>query len=372
MSRPALLAREDEWADRSRNDAQVIGQSQDSDLERVPAAPEFYDPGFIRLASSSNRDLRTRAGHYVAKSDGGMPNSRTHDNLKQEFDDLSKDFDEVFDNLRKSRQRLHESQADKRNLWSGWSSEEEDPEWRDNMNERHDRLSHDLREKVFEWKQWDARAKSLVGRLDRLRQRLSGDKSHGNSTQDTNDSRPPLPPSSIHVNPRDGQNVTVHLELGAVIGVEEPLELFSELWRLGHFQRARSFFQQNLERFLDNGYVLSQYAQFLLDALDIPALLELAEEFPPDPTRGVVQTNWYLALVKAQRISGVNVPLLSRISRPDVAALLRSSWPALDSTEVRLKVFISPELNTKLANIHQGPGPDSRNGKLRRVSWRFC
>ncbi|EQB55938.1 hypothetical protein CGLO_04079 [Colletotrichum gloeosporioides Cg-14] len=62
--------------------------------------------------------------------------------------------------------------------------------------------------------------------------------------------------------------------------VEEELEEFSRLRRIGHFKAARRYFEEHLESCIDNAYVLDQYSQFLLEISDVHTLTKLAREYP--------------------------------------------------------------------------------------------
>ncbi|KAH9242627.1 hypothetical protein K456DRAFT_1716338 [Colletotrichum gloeosporioides 23] len=82
-----------------------------------------------------------------------------------------------------------------------------------------------------------------------------------------------------YVNPHAPQDITFHLEIEATEDLEEDLESFSRLRRLGQFTAAVNHFRRRLLNSLDNTYVLVQYGQFLLESSDVNGLSQLAEKF---------------------------------------------------------------------------------------------
>jgi hypothetical protein len=70
---------------------------------------------------------------------------------------------------------------------------------------------------------------------------------------------------------QQAKNVAVELELEIVDDLEDELEEFNRLRRMGRFNEARKFFQERLDMHLSNPYVLVQYAEMLLSQGDYGA-----------------------------------------------------------------------------------------------------
>ncbi|KAF3803724.1 hypothetical protein GCG54_00004903 [Colletotrichum gloeosporioides] len=143
-----------------------------------------------------------------------------------------------------------------------------------------------------------------------------------------------------HVNPNAPQDITFHLEIEATEDLEEDLESFSRLRRLGQFTAAMNHFRRCLLNSLDNTYVLVQYGQFLLESSDINGLSQLAEKFAAKQynTHLAVDDEWFMILLRASILTCDPLPaLLSRRDRSTVSRyLLQVSWPRLDSTEIQV------------------------------------
>ncbi|KAF5518721.1 hypothetical protein CGCA056_v009539 [Colletotrichum aenigma] len=104
----------------------------------------------------------------------------------------------------------------------------------------------------------------------------------------------PSPFVDVHVNPKTRRDVTLHVDMDVNEDLEEELEEFSKLRRIGHFEAAKRYFEDHLESFIDNSYVLDQYSQFLLEISDVHALTKLAREYPPKDVEQAASANWVL------------------------------------------------------------------------------
>ncbi|KAK5652911.1 hypothetical protein OQA88_9389 [Cercophora sp. LCS_1] len=108
--------------------------------------------------------------------------------------------------------------------------------------------------------------------------------------------------SFLLVDPRNPQDVTLHLSLPVRDDLEDILETCSALRRLGHFGEAIRLFDRHLEHFLDNKYVAVQYAQCLYDAGQLTKLRQFMADrdaSPDEPRVGDAQDstlrlNWDL------------------------------------------------------------------------------
>lgn len=143
----------------------------------------------------------------------------------------------------------------------------------------------------------------------------------------------PSPTVDVHVDPKTRRDVTLHLDMGVTEDLEEELEHFSKLRRIGHFNAAKGYFEEHLESFIDNAYVLDQYGQFLLEILDIHTLIKLAREYPPRDVEKAASANWFLVCERALQLNDETVLQVDRQKTPNLRRLLKS-WPKLDSTEV--------------------------------------
>ncbi|KAI1461298.1 hypothetical protein F4805DRAFT_413546 [Annulohypoxylon moriforme] len=72
-------------------------------------------------------------------------------------------------------------------------------------------------------------------------------------------------------------DLTVHLVLSAQEDLDETLEEFGRLQRLGHFASARQFFAENLREHIEKPQVLIGYAEMLLEQGDYNALCEIGD-----------------------------------------------------------------------------------------------
>ncbi|KAK2049292.1 hypothetical protein LZ31DRAFT_591010 [Colletotrichum somersetense] len=139
---------------------------------------------------------------------------------------------------------------------------------------------------------------------------------------------------SFHIDPKAPQDVTLHLEMDVTEDIEEELEEFSKLRRIGHFNAAKRYFEEYLESYIDNAYVLDQYGQFLGEISDVHTLTKLAREYPTGDLDKVTSANWFLVCERARQFDGDIGPQRNRDKRPNLRRLLRS-WPNLDSTELQ-------------------------------------
>ncbi|KAL2166096.1 hypothetical protein VTG60DRAFT_3304 [Thermothelomyces hinnuleus] len=101
------------------------------------------------------------------------------------------------------------------------------------------------------------------------------------------------------------EDVTAHMSLPVRDDLEDVLEECSRLRRLGHFADAIALFRTQLSHFLDNRYVLVQYAQCLYEAGQYNQLEKLAEEKAPrrsNPNEAdALQLNWDMLLLAAEK-----------------------------------------------------------------------
>ncbi|KAF4865432.1 hypothetical protein CGCSCA2_v001449 [Colletotrichum siamense] len=144
----------------------------------------------------------------------------------------------------------------------------------------------------------------------------------------------PSPPVDVHVDPKNRRDITLHLDMDVTEDIEEELEQFSKLRRIGHFNEAKRYFEEHLENCIDNAYVLDQYGQFLLEISDIHTLTKLAREYPPGNVEKVASANWFLVCERALQLNDDVCPQDKLQQAPDLRKLL-TNWPKLDSTELQ-------------------------------------
>jgi hypothetical protein len=70
-------------------------------------------------------------------------------------------------------------------------------------------------------------------------------------------------------------DLTVHLDLDIQDDLDDSLEEFSRLCRVGDFVTASRFFAENLQSYLDNPYVLVQYAEMLVQQGEYKSMMRL-------------------------------------------------------------------------------------------------
>ena len=145
-------------------------------------------------------------------------------------------------------------------------------------------------------------------------------------------------PLTFELNPLEPQDVTIHMSLDATDDVEDVLEEFSRLRRLGRFNDAARHFDAHLEHFLDNKHVLTQYGRFLAERVNSSEFAKLAKRFPPQEAAvdDALELNWDLLVYLMGLDSDVETPVLQDIDKLGDKALdlLQESFPNLDSTEV--------------------------------------
>ncbi|KAK1586191.1 uncharacterized protein LY79DRAFT_557091 [Colletotrichum navitas] len=165
----------------------------------------------------------------------------------------------------------------------------------------------------------------------------------------------PSPTVDVQVNPKARRDVTLHLDLDVTQDVEEELEEFSKLRRIGHFNAAKRYFEEHLERCIDNAYVLDQYGQFLLEISDIHTLTKLAREYPPGDLEKAASANWFLVRERAHQFDDEVCPRGGWQKTPNLRKLLQN-WPKLDSTE--LQCLINDLRVVKHAGATEGHNAD--------------
>ncbi|KAK2761067.1 hypothetical protein CKAH01_16411 [Colletotrichum kahawae] len=62
----------------------------------------------------------------------------------------------------------------------------------------------------------------------------------------------PTPSVDVHIDPKARRDITLHLDMDVTEDVEEELEEFSRLRRIGHFKAAKRYFERHLESCIDN------------------------------------------------------------------------------------------------------------------------
>ncbi|KAK0379785.1 hypothetical protein CLIM01_02885 [Colletotrichum limetticola] len=148
----------------------------------------------------------------------------------------------------------------------------------------------------------------------------------------------------IHVNPQNPQDVAILTELDMTDDLEEDLEEYSRLVRMGRFKAARRCFEDRLVHFIDNLYILDQYCSTLLAMSDFQALSRIAKEFAMELRPGIYLINILTRFLQAEVLSGLEI--LSNEAKNkyssyiaddlETIAEMRNHWPELDSTELQV------------------------------------
>ncbi|KAK4243734.1 hypothetical protein C7999DRAFT_17957 [Corynascus novoguineensis] len=167
---------------------------------------------------------------------------------------------------------------------------------------------------------------------------------------------PQLQPT-LRINPFSPQDVTLHMSVPLQDDLEDLLEECCRLRRLGHFTEAIALFQGQLSHFLDNRYVLVQYAQCLFEAGLHDQLDELAEEKAPHGLGGVtnaLQLNWKMLLFAALKGPYKRHKFTLRATQEsmlrEIKAVIRGAWPRLDSTECQV-LALMPHIGLPLVAV---------------------
>lgn len=91
----------------------------------------------------------------------------------------------------------------------------------------------------------------------------------------------------IVYNSSHARNVTAHVELEVTDDIDDELEEFSRLTRIGSFREAKVFFDEHLRTVMDKPYVFVQYAEMLLRQGDYKSIRQLDDSRVfPDATTG--------------------------------------------------------------------------------------
>ncbi|KAI3537092.1 hypothetical protein CSPX01_10390 [Colletotrichum filicis] len=148
----------------------------------------------------------------------------------------------------------------------------------------------------------------------------------------------------IHVNPQNPQDVAILTELDMTDDLEEDLEEYSRLVRMGRFKAARIYFDDRLVHFIDNLYILDQYCSTLLAMSDFQALSRIAKEFAMELRPGIYLINILTRFLQAEVLGGLEIlsneakNKYSSYIADDLETLteIRNHWPELDSTELQM------------------------------------
>ncbi|KAL2193224.1 hypothetical protein P885DRAFT_802, partial [Corynascus similis CBS 632.67] len=162
---------------------------------------------------------------------------------------------------------------------------------------------------------------------------------------------------TLRINPLSPQDVTLHMSVPLHDDLEDLLEECCRLRRLGHFTEAIALFQGQLSHFLDNRYVLVQYAQCLFEAGLHDQLDELAEEKAPHGLGGVadaLQLNWKMLLFAALKGPYKRRKITLRAAQEsmlqEIKTVIRGAWPRLDSTECQV-LALMPHIGLPLVAV---------------------
>lgn len=147
----------------------------------------------------------------------------------------------------------------------------------------------------------------------------------------------------------DSGDLTVRLTMDVEEDLEHQLDEMSRLSRLGHFSEAKEFFGENLQRRIDNPYILVQYADLLLQQGDFKSvtLLQDSAIYKRDGDQSdsealrILRVNWELLQVMAKSrtldsLKGVYTIFKEAIDVLDMIAEDTLPDRPISSTEVSL------------------------------------
>jgi len=140
--------------------------------------------------------------------------------------------------------------------------------------------------------------------------------------------------------PGKSKDITVHVSLDVTHDVDEELEKFSKLRRLGDFKEAQKLFNERLSDRFDDPYFFIQYAQLLLEAGDFRSFSTLRSSHvfgdldhnSPQNDQELLLMNWNLLVLLAMLHTSDLAVLALREARNALSLL--SSRQELRSTEV--------------------------------------
>jgi hypothetical protein len=103
-------------------------------------------------------------------------------------------------------------------------------------------------------------------------------------------------------------DLTVYLTMDLQEDLEDQLDELTRLSRLGHFSSAKEFFNENLQHYVNNPYVLVQYANLLLHQGDFKSVTLLKDdviykreaEQPNSEELEMLRVNWELMQILAK------------------------------------------------------------------------
>ncbi|KAL1858170.1 hypothetical protein Daus18300_010052 [Diaporthe australafricana] len=139
---------------------------------------------------------------------------------------------------------------------------------------------------------------------ERVKSKDNPDKERKQQADESNTLRIPLNIDAVY-NSVEAKDVTVHMEIELFNDLDEELEIFNRLTRIGNFAFAKEFFDSHLTAHVDDPNVFVQYAEMLLEQGDFKSLLSLdgssifreqGRNEPKDAETGIrrLELNWKL------------------------------------------------------------------------------
>ncbi|KAI0140371.1 hypothetical protein BJ166DRAFT_117015 [Pestalotiopsis sp. NC0098] len=153
--------------------------------------------------------------------------------------------------------------------------------------------------------------------------------------------------------PEESNDLTVHLDLDIREDLDQELEEFCRLYRIGSFQKARSFFDRNLAEHLEKPHVFMMYAEMLFHQgsyheiceLDPRALISLSQEAPDHLYCRILKQYWELIYAVARLWTMNPAAFLQDIIRPitkDLESLItKDNGDDIGSTEIAIISLLS-------------------------------
>ncbi|KAL8392107.1 hypothetical protein RB595_002339 [Gaeumannomyces hyphopodioides] len=145
-------------------------------------------------------------------------------------------------------------------------------------------------------------------------------------------------------NDQNSANTTVHLDLPVTQDLDDQLEEFARLSRLGHFEEARGFFRSTLVAHVDDPYIFIHLAEMYLESGDYKSVLSLDpnlvfERDQPHPSEPITLPHWNFMLIHSLALLRTDPShfAINWQANPALRALLDLKFdPAMGSTEVRI------------------------------------
>ncbi|KAI0899780.1 hypothetical protein F4806DRAFT_453875 [Annulohypoxylon nitens] len=137
--------------------------------------------------------------------------------------------------------------------------------------------------------------------------------------------------------PCHATDVTVHLALSVHEYLDETLEEFSRLQRLGHFASAKQFFEENLHEHIERPQVLIGYAEMLMEQGDYNALSEIDDAAVNNACDNLSDNDERLLLALYWKL----IKMHSAHYKPDRSGVLLTKYDVIDDAIDEFRALVN-------------------------------